>query len=160
MSAPSDTPAVQLRPAAASDAYALWLWANDAESRRASAGRDEIAWAPHVAWLDACLHSPAHLVLIATLPSGQPAGVVRFDTRDDWRTARLSYAVAPEARGSGLAVPIVALGAAALRAQHPGVSIQAEVEPDNRRSLSVFRRNGWLESDAATATARITFWYR
>jgi RimJ/RimL family protein N-acetyltransferase len=157
---PFDAQAVRLRPADASDVYALWVWANDAESRRASGGRDEVGWASHVAWFDACLQSPAHVIFMAALPSGQPVGVVRFDTQDDWRTARLSYTVAPEARGRGLAVPIVTLGTAALRARHPAVSIHADVSPENGRSLRVFRRNGWVESAPSAAAARITFWYR
>ena len=45
------TPTVQLRDATPADAYALWLWANDAETRAASRARDPIPWAAHVTWL-------------------------------------------------------------------------------------------------------------
>src|SRR2546423_11917390 len=43
---------VVLRRGSRSDAYALWLWANDDETRGASFGRESIPWEMHVEWLE------------------------------------------------------------------------------------------------------------
>lgn len=135
-----------LRRAERTDAYALWLWANDPETRRASSGRATIPWAEHQSWLSDRLPDQSALVLIAVTPDGQPVGSIRFDTADAWATARLSYVVAPEARGRGLSRPLVAKGTALLRQERPGVEVRAEVLDDNARSLAVFRDAGWVEA--------------
>ena len=160
MTLPVEAQELLLRPAVAADAYMLWLWANDAESRAASFGREPIAWEAHVVWLDGCLRSASHLVLIAGLGSGQPAGVIRFDTADNWQTARLSYTIAPEVRGRGLALALVHAGTAAVRTQHRMVHVRAEVTRGNERSLRVFSQaGGWVETETDGSDV-VTFWYR
>lgn len=151
---------LRLRPASVADAYLLWLWANDAETRRASFGRAEIEWDAHVAWLAARVRSDAHMILIATARADQPVGVIRFDSVDAWQTARLSYAITAEQRGHGLADALVSAGTARLRELHHSVAIRADVERDNERSLCVFRNAGWTETADADGALGITFWYR
>ncbi|HEX2188379.1 MAG TPA: GNAT family N-acetyltransferase [Longimicrobiaceae bacterium] len=152
------TAPLRVVPAAAGDAYALWLWANDAGTRAASFGRDPIAWADHVAWLERALADAAHAVLVARSADGRPVGSIRFDTGDGWRTARLSYVVAPEARGEGRSGPMVRAGVAWVRGAHPGVAVRARVMEANERSLRVFRRLGWREERAEEGVRE--FWSR
>jgi RimJ/RimL family protein N-acetyltransferase len=149
---------ISLRPADAADAYALWLWANDAETRGASFGRPPIAWADHVRWLRARLADPHARLLVARDAEDCPIGSVRFDSVDGWRTARLSYVVAPEARGRGYGRPLVERGVAALRAAHPDVRVRAEVVPANARSVAVFRALGWRERSPGDGGAALHFW--
>lgn len=134
----------RLRPAAAPDTYALWLWANDPETRAASFGRGPIEWADHVAWLTTVLRDSTRRLYIAESADGRPLGSVRFDLLDNG-VLRLSYALSPEARGQGLAQPLVAAGVQVLRADGLRASVQAEVSSDNPRSLRVFRNLGWEE---------------
>lgn len=150
------TAAVEVRPAAPDDAYALWVWANDDGTRAASFGREPIAWADHVAWLGRALGDPSHGVLVARAGDGRPVGSVRFDTPDGWRTARLSYVVAPEARGAGLSAPMVIAGVEWVLREHPGVAVCARVMEFNERSLRVFRRLGWREESAGDGVRQ--FW--
>jgi GNAT superfamily N-acetyltransferase len=135
----------ELRSAIDGDAYALWLWANDEHTRSASFGRAPITWAAHVRWFTECLRGDNHVVLMAILPQRQPAGVIRFETADGWRTARLSYVVAPEQRGRRLAAPLVEAASAEIRRLHPSVVLRADVAATNARSLHVFRSRGWTE---------------
>lgn len=152
------TEAVVVRPAGPDDAYALWVWANDAGTREASFGREPIAWADHVAWLGRVLGDTTHGVLIARTGDGRPVGSIRFDTPDGWRTARLSYVVAPEARGRGISAPMVRAGVEWALREHPGAAVFARVMESNERSLRVFRRLGWREEPLEESARQ--FWSR
>ena len=143
---------LHLRAASASDAYALWIWANDPESRKASFGRELIPWESHIVWLRAVLESPHHLLLLAVTSGDQPVGTIRFDTLDAWGTARLSYLVAPEARGRRLASALISTGLERCRHVVGRSSIvEATVDVHNERSLRVFRRLDWREAQDGRA---------
>ena len=85
------------------------------------------------------------VLLIAESEAKQPVGTVRFESDDHWATARLSYVVAPEARGQGIARPMVHAAVAWLRERFRNVAVEADVIADNVRSLEVFRKLGWQE---------------
>lgn len=150
--------ALEVRPATAGDAYALWLWANDEGTRAASFGRDPIPWSEHVGWLGRALEDPHQTHLVAELPGGPPVGSIRFDSDDDWVHARLSYVVAPEARGHSLSAAIVRAGVDWIRRIRPQVEIRADVMSQNSRSLRVFRKEGWEETRDTDGVSR--FWLR
>ncbi len=147
---------LHLRDATAADAYALWTWANDGVTRAASGDRPAVEWAAHVRWLDDQLQSDSVRVYIAETGDRQPVGSIRFDTRDAWGTARLSYVIAPEARGRHLSKLLVSAGVGAVRERHRA-AVYADVLVDNERSLRVFRGLGWREK-AGTAGMR-RFWF-
>jgi RimJ/RimL family protein N-acetyltransferase len=150
---------LQFRKISRRDDYTLWIWANDAETRRASAGRQPISWSQHVEWLKARTDDPSAFLLIAEAADGQPVGSIRFDTQDDWRTARLSYVVAPEARGMGFSRKLVTAGITWLRKVHPEVAIRAEVDHANPKSLRVFRGEGWAEELVRPGVSCFWLWH-
>lgn len=147
---------LRMRPVAPHDAYALWLWANDEATRAASFGRALIPWADHVRWLGRALTDPGQVHLVAELEDGLPVGAIRFESADGWQTARLSYVIAPEARGRGLSGPLVRSGVRWVRGSKAGVSIWATVMRANARSLRVFRNGGWEETADGEGASR--FW--
>jgi RimJ/RimL family protein N-acetyltransferase len=149
------TETLTLRDAVPADAYALWLWANDPESRAAAHDRPLIPWREHVAWLARQLESGDACVWIGEL-GGQPAGSIRFDTPDTWRRARLSYVIAAENRGHGLGRVIVVAGLARLRALHPRTLVWADVRRSNERSARVFARLDWRREEPDAESYR--FW--
>jgi RimJ/RimL family protein N-acetyltransferase len=155
MTAPARTSAI--RPARPDDAYALWLWANDADTRRASHGRAEIPFDQHLAWLSRRLADPATLLLVAEDVGNVPSGSVRFETTDGWQSACISYVIAPDFRGRGRSRPLVAEGLARLDQLYPGTRVWAQVMDENLPSLRVFRGLGWVEDEAQTLGV-ITFW--
>lgn len=125
----------------------MWIWANDPETRHGSHDRAVIEWPEHMDWLSRQLTSGAAAVLIAETADGRPTGCTRFETTDDWITARLSYVIAPEARGQGLSRPMVESAVAWLRTHvAPNATIVASVVTHNERSLRVFRSCGWQET--------------
>ncbi|MGE0552373.1 MAG: GNAT family N-acetyltransferase [Gemmatimonadales bacterium] len=141
---------IALRPFERADAYPLWLWANDPATRRASGDRAEIAWDGHRRWLEAWLASDAAVGFVA-MEEDRPVGSIRFDTQDRWATARLSYVIAPEARGRGLGGELLRLGCERLLAAHPGAELEAQVRGDNEASARLFRRLGWRVDGSAAS---------
>jgi RimJ/RimL family protein N-acetyltransferase len=133
-----------LRPATREDAPALWLWANDPVTRHASGDRAEIPWAAHLSWLaDRLDRSDAELFMLEESVDHHPVGTIRFETTDDWSSARVSYDVAPASRGRGLGGELLRRGTAAIRQLHPGVTLVALVAADNEPSRHLFEKLGW-----------------
>lgn len=132
---------LRLRPTRAGDAALLFLWANEPSTRRASLSAAPVLWEGHVAWLEARLQHPAHALFV--LEQGEEAlGQVRFaDDGDRWR---LSYGLAPRARGRGLGRQLITAGLAAIAGRGPA-TVLAEVKADNVASIETFRRLAWQE---------------
>ncbi|MFN0181429.1 MAG: N-acetyltransferase family protein [Gemmatimonadales bacterium] len=145
---------VRLRRALAHDRYLLWLWANDPASRVASGDRPSIGWEDHCQWFAERGTSPNALVLIGETDAGQPVGTIRFETANDWRQARLSYAVAPESRGAGIGRELLRLGIDELRRRAPGAEIVAEVRGANAASVRLFQALGWEGSEGGDGWIR------
>jgi len=125
-----------VRPATDADAELLLSWRNDPQTRASSRTTDVIALPEHLAWLRGVLTDPDRRLFVAE-HSGRPVGTVRFDrTGEDWE---VNITVAPEARGRGLAVPVLL---AAERAVDVGV-IHAHVLRGNGASRNLFRRAGY-----------------
>ena len=74
---------------------------------------------------------------------GQPVGVVRFETSDDWQQAWVSYAVAPESRGQGVGRQLLTLGVSELLRRTPAVQVLARVRGSNPASVHLFQSLGW-----------------
>jgi RimJ/RimL family protein N-acetyltransferase len=138
------------------DAYTLWLWANDPDARAASHDRPVISWVDHVRWLAARTEADDARVWIADSESAQPLGVVRFESADHWRTARLSYAIAPESRGLGFGTAVVVAGVSRLRETRPAAQVWADVRRENERSIRVFEGLGWRREEREIGLVR--FW--
>jgi RimJ/RimL family protein N-acetyltransferase len=145
---------ITLRGARGDDAYALWLWANDPDSRAASGDRAVISWADHLRWFGDRSSSPNARILIAENAEGRPVGCIRFETVDGWVGARLSYVVAPEARGNGIGGAILHEGTAALLRLRPAVVIEALVRGSNAPSVKLFQRMGWRGEPVAGGRLR------
>jgi RimJ/RimL family protein N-acetyltransferase len=141
-----------LYPARMADAYPLWLWANDPETRAASHGRAPVEWQEHVQWLRSRIDNPSVMLWVAIDEANRPVGSVRLEATDGWKRARLSYVVAPESRGQGLARLMLVEAIADVILKHPAVVMEAEVLNENERSLRQFRRLGWSETSTERGT--------
>jgi UDP-2,4-diacetamido-2,4,6-trideoxy-beta-L-altropyranose hydrolase len=149
---------VRVRDARLEDAYPLWVWSNDHVTRSASHGRAEIPWTEHRRWLLNRLVDPATVLLIAETVEACPVGTIRFESTDGWSTARLSYGLAPEARGRGLSQPLIRAGMDRLRNRYPRTQVFADVLEANTRSWRAFRGLDWEEGSLGGAAVR--FWCR
>jgi L-amino acid N-acyltransferase YncA len=134
-----------IRSARIGDAYPLWLWANDEAARTASGNRAPIEWRSHRAWLDQQLESATALVFVGESAEQRPLGTIRFETDDDWATARVSYTVAPESRGRGVGRALLEAGQRACAARRVPAQFVARVQPGNAASRHLFATSGWVE---------------
>lgn len=136
---------IELRPAGPADGPLLLAWRNDPVTRAAAFSTGEVAPGEHEAWLRRKLADP-RATLWMILLDGEPAGQLRLDAAADG-TAEVSLAVAPHARGRGIARAALALAAAQAPA---GVrELVARIKEDNIASVRAFTAAGFAETGAA-----------
>ncbi len=136
-----DGSSITARPAGESDALLLLRWRNDPATRRVSRSTGLVPWGDHAGWFRAVLASEDRELYVVE-QAGAPIGTVRFDRLEEpeWE---VSITLAPEARGRGLAGPVLAAGERAFDGRHPGTRIVAAVLPGNEASQRLFRRAGY-----------------
>ena len=118
------------------DAEALLEWRNHPDTRHACWKTNEIPWQAHLVWLENSLANPNRRLFIAEQES-HPVGTVRADYSGGcWE---LSWIVAPEARGRGVAKAMVV--ELASRIQEP---IRAEIRPGNEASARIALHAGMV----------------
>ncbi len=128
---------IRLRPATMTDAYVLLAWRNDVETRQASHNMDEVSLENHLAWLKSSFSKPEKRRLWVAELNGVSVGTCRADKRDDaWE---LSWTVAPEARGQGVAFKM--LSALIEDFREP---LEAQVKVGNIPSIKVAERLGFV----------------
>jgi RimJ/RimL family protein N-acetyltransferase len=132
---------VQLRPAGFGDSDRLRAWRNDPATRAASRNTGEVAPDEHAAWLARRLGDPDTRIFVAEL-SGEPVGTVRVDRLEGDR-GEIHVSLAPEARGRGLAAPILRVAARRGAAELGLGTVVANVREDNMPSLRAFQRAGF-----------------
>ena len=137
-------PLLRLRPARAADAELLWVWANDPVTRASSFDREPIPWPEHQRWLDGRVTDRSSPLLVAEGPGGAPVGIVRFDASDEG--PEIGVTVAPEARGCGVAAPLILAGCLWIAARG-AATVHAYIRPDNERSVAAFRAAGFDGDD-------------
>jgi len=137
---------LRLRPAGPDDADLVLAWRNDDVAVRYSrSGRVESR--DHQRWYAARLDDPATRLWMAE-SRGQPVGYVRLDVRD--AVGRVSLAVAPERRGSGLGTTLLGALLRMLDGDFQVRRLEAEVHVENEASLRLFASHGFTtvrESD-------------
>jgi UDP-2,4-diacetamido-2,4,6-trideoxy-beta-L-altropyranose hydrolase len=152
---------LHLRPATVADSARLLQWANDPVVRHFSYRSATITTADHERWLAARLTDPHHLLLVSEV-AGQPAGTIRFALDASTGTATLSFLVAPEFRGIGLAPLVLRAGVQAAKAHWPALTaVIGHVQTHNNASLAAFRRAGFTErNNSITPPDSVSFEYR
>jgi RimJ/RimL family protein N-acetyltransferase len=133
-----------LRPATRADARLLFGWANDPSTRAASFSSAPIPWETHVAWLDRRLADPECRLWIGEADRWA-VGTVRVERRHG--DIEISVTIAPDARGRGLAAPLIRLGTSSWLADHPG-PVLAYIKPGNAASIRAFSSAGYAACDS------------
>ena len=126
---------IDLRPATDDDAELTWRWANDPEVRRQSFSSAPIPWEAHRAWF---ADRPADYVIAEV--DGVPVGQVRFAGDP---VAEVGYLLDADARGRGLAAPLLVAACRWFRAAHPDTDVVARVKPDNAASIAALDLAGF-----------------
>ncbi|MBM3527041.1 MAG: UDP-2,4-diacetamido-2,4,6-trideoxy-beta-L-altropyranose hydrolase [Alphaproteobacteria bacterium] len=144
---------VRLRPARSDDGPIMLEWQGKPGARRFAHNPEPPDPKSHFAWLEAKLADP-YCVFNVVTHGDAPAGVLRFDRRDDGLSFQVSILIDDARHGLGLGKAALALGRRLL----PDVSLWAEVLPGNAASAALFRGAGyvpaaghWLKSDPLAA---------
>ncbi|WP_435035533.1 UDP-2,4-diacetamido-2,4,6-trideoxy-beta-L-altropyranose hydrolase [Pseudomonas neuropathica] len=138
---------LKVRAATLDDAQLLFDGRNAETVRRWSLDSGVIDWPQHLNWLTASLRNPQRLLLIAEADDGA-VGVVRYDLRGF--EAEVSIYLLERRMGLGWGRALLACGEAFVAAHWPQLQvITAQVLPDNRPSLNVFRDAGFTQSACA-----------
>lgn len=132
---------MNIRRATFEDGLDILRWRNDPLTRSMSRDGSVIEEARHVAWFAQALDDPRRLLLVAEA-DGEKLGMVRFDeVAGRWEA---SINLAREARGRGLARPILEGGLAVFAASQPSSPVEAEIRPENAASIRIFEAAGFI----------------
>jgi RimJ/RimL family protein N-acetyltransferase len=94
-------------------------------------------------WFAKKLRDPSCVILVAE-EDGVPLGEVRLD-RLDLGVAEVHIAIAPEARGRGVARAALGLAVSGAHELLGATQLRAQVKPSNEPSLKLFRAAGFQE---------------
>lgn len=119
---------MDIRPATMDDAELLYAWRNDPVTRQNSINPEPVEWAGHVSWLGKRLSLEAPGLFIAV--TSEPVGTVRIDGDE------ISYTVAPEHRGKGIATKMLTLARERFGAK------EAQIKTENLASISAATKAG------------------
>jgi len=118
------------------DAARLLEWRNDSRTRASSHDTREVTLREHLTWLERALGGKEIEIFIAE-EEGEPVGTVRSEMEGSSR--KLSWTVAPEARGRGVGRMMVEAMAARIRGP-----IRAEVKKGNVASSRIAEHAGMI----------------
>jgi UDP-2,4-diacetamido-2,4,6-trideoxy-beta-L-altropyranose hydrolase len=147
-------PPFELRRATAAESELLLTWANDPVVRQYSFSTEPVSRITHEAWFAARLADPNSLLLLAEdIATGSHVGLIRFQV--EFQVATLSYQLAADWRGRGLAAPLLLAGAEAVQHRFSNLrQIRGQVQASNLASVRAFERAGFsLQASAANAPA-------
>lgn len=122
---------MNFRPATLDDAHLLLDWRNDPLTREMSINSDPISWETHIAWLSRRLGSADPHLYVAEI-DGRPVGTFRIDADE------ISYTIAPEFRGRGLASKMLVM------ARESFGQKRARIRKDNPASARVAHNAGHI----------------
>lgn len=130
------------RSATMDDARRLLEWANDPLVRQVSFSSEEISWESHCSWLERRLNQCDRLTWIAEDEKGHAVGQVRFDGLTDQSV--ISISLSPDVRGQGLGDVLIWSACKKLFNETEIGSIEALIKPDNKASVRVFEKSGFV----------------
>jgi predicted dehydrogenase/RimJ/RimL family protein N-acetyltransferase len=145
-------PRLALRAATTEDAERLLGWRNDPATRAASFNEAEVSSGEHRAWLARTLADPDRRLFVATA-NGVPVGQLRLD-RLSGGDVEVHIALAHEARGRGLAAPLLELVVRERAAVLGGTRVFARVKRGNEPSRRAFLRAGFRSCEAGSPESR------
>ncbi len=140
-----------LRNVTKKDAKILFYWTNDPVTRENSFRTQPVLWEEHINWLDKKIKDKECLFLIMS-DGTMNYGTIRIDCREEKngkKQAVISFSVAPEHRGKGFGVKMLALAEQKVRYWNEEKKfvveeLIGEVKRENTASRKCFENNGYL----------------
>ena len=141
-----------LRRVVAEDSPAVWELANSPMVRQISITQTPIPLSTHELWFADQLRHNRNFYIIESL-GGDFCGYVRFAVHEDM-AATVSIAICHERRGKGLGTASLIDAGRLFFKEYPDYTICAAVESDNKASLRMFQKSGFLTNHAIEINGR------
>jgi len=136
---------VSLRGAGPEDVETLFRWRNLPEVVAVGGTNRPVAWEEHRQWFHEFLSGRGYALRIILL-DGEPIGQVRFDRRDH-EVLSVSIYLIPGRTGRGYGVTALELACREAFGDLAIERIEACILPHNSRSVSAFRKAGFVNTD-------------
>lgn len=150
---------MRIRPATPADSAEVLRWRNDLGSRVNSRESDLIPLETHQAWFERALNNPERVLLIGQSVDAQLLGQVRFDRiGTEAFTYEVSITLAPEARGQGLALPLLSAAELFLLETKHSLHLRAFVRDYNTASERLFLSGGYSIGSLTEANGQ--WWFK
>ena len=133
---------ITLRAAMLADCKRIWEWRNETATRKGSFRSDRISYAVHKKWFEGKLKDPCTSLLIVVDDHGRDVGYVRFDIGG--ANAEISVAIDSRERRKGYGLLAIRSGVQHILRQSPIGRVVARIRLENLRSVSTFRRAGFV----------------
>jgi RimJ/RimL family protein N-acetyltransferase len=134
-------PEVSLRHAVESDVQLTFEWVNDKSTRENSFSSEPIPFETHKKWWKAKMDDKNSLYLIAEI-KGQPAGIVRFDKKEDSDNYTIGINIGCSYRGLGLSHELLKRAWSSFFDIHDA-SVEAYIKQENIPSIKSFEKAGF-----------------
>lgn len=135
---------MKLRKATMDDCKDIFIWRNDATTRKMSIDTKEINFEDHVNWLENALNNNELKLYIIEYENSK-IGVVRFDR--DGHDLIISINLNPAFRGQGLANNSLTLAIDEIRKEWVFDKIIAKIKSENKASFKLFERCGFIQKE-------------
>lgn len=144
-----------LRPVTKQDAKLLFDWTNDPVTRQNSFSTKPVLWEEHLNWLNQKVND-ANCLFFIMCDGKHDFGTIRIEYKDEnnrimdekGKQAIISFSIAPEYRGKGLGVKMLALGeqkAKTWKVSGKQIDILiGEVKEENIASRKCFEKNDYI----------------
>jgi RimJ/RimL family protein N-acetyltransferase len=144
---------VRIRLATSTDSLEVLRWRNELGSRMNSRENDLIPLETHEKWFEQVLNNPERVLLIGESDDAQSLGQVRFDRVGiEAFSYEVSITLAPEARGQGLALPLLSAAEVFLLEKRGTLQLRAFVNNGNKASEHLFLRGGYSPGSLTEAS--------
>jgi UDP-2,4-diacetamido-2,4,6-trideoxy-beta-L-altropyranose hydrolase len=150
---------LRLRAVIAEDCRLKWEWANDPTVRAMSFSSEPISWERHVAWFQTRLRDPHCHFWLATDEAQEPIGQVRFESKEDPRSALMSITLDAQHRGKNLGALLIWIASRKLFAETSIQRIEALVKMENTASQRAFVKAGFQKAGERTIRNQRAFVY-
>ena len=148
-----ELPSIRFREVTLEDARILWEWTNDSATRKQSFSSEPVPWDDHLEWLSRSLENSKQTMFMVHDDRENRLGQLRFDEDDGGFV--ISFSLAPQARGLGLAPLIVDRACSLHLNKFPGKSIIAWIKTSNMASLRTFHLANFVEDPIQSESDRV-----
>ena len=149
---------LRLRPVREDDCKLLWEWVNDPGVRASAFTSDPIPWEEHVKWFKYKLQDPNCYIFIVFDEQDTSIGQARFDSLENGQ-AKIDVSIDKQKRELGYGSLIINMAVKELLSLTSIRSVHAFIKPQNKNSISAFKKAQFNKYGIETVKGNIAWHY-